>query len=326
MTPLSLLLLGACGGPVDPITGFDVNRPLETLPAVEDLEPGLTLLSEEDGLWLAWREDDLAVYAQVRPGADRPAEFTDADLGPYEIDSRVLDVDGYPFIETWGGHGPYDARWNAAVELPEDAVDSSHRDRDHAMAADLAQAWAEHPLAVDYPFMTDDLLVVTVGDLEMALLDLEAQPLENLRGGTFEHRTWVTYASCCVTWGEHSAVVVKTINKKKQLVLTRQAGNHGRKGTDPSMTQGDYRAWGGRSNKEPTLRNKAWRDADTFASSKGGGCNTSYGTVPGTHVCNDDSQAEWKNVRDNAIDYTQSTCSDWSLKTKHPTFSSGLVY
>lgn len=133
---------------------------------------------------------------------------------------------------------------------------------------------------------------------------------------TYTHWTTIRSGSCCWSWGQHSAVWFKSFEGATfvyQLILS----NHGRKANDSSLSNssGCPKSWGPRSNI--TLNFVPYYATDTFGTGDAGGCSTSYGITSGTHVCNDDSFAEYRNIKNNGVS-SWVTCSDSTLRTTAP--------
>ncbi len=135
---------------------------------------------------------------------------------------------------------------------------------------------------------------------------------------TYQHRADIRKATCCWSFGQHSAVQVRTYNSAgNSLLITVNTNNHGRSASDPSMTSssGCPKTWSGRTNLSPPTQ--PFLGMDNFSSGNAGGCGTSYGTTSGTHVCNDDSAAEYWHVKYNAS-ASWVTCGDQSLRSSAP--------
>lgn len=133
----------------------------------------------------------------------------------------------------------------------------------------------------------------------------------------YYHQAEVRWASCCVSFGHHSAVLFRVYSSTWQYLNYVSTRNHGREANDSSMTRasGCPRQWGVRSNMFPPLQ--PYAGSDSYSTGDAGGCGTGYGLGSGRHVCNDDSVASYWHVKYNAA-ATWITCGDSTLRQWAP--------
>lgn len=134
---------------------------------------------------------------------------------------------------------------------------------------------------------------------------------------SYYHSASVRWTNCCWGFGQHSAVLQKTFSSAGAFLNQTSTRNHGRESTHSSMADasGCPKAWGLRSNYWPPLQ--PYLATDYFADGNAGGCGTSYGLTSGTHVCNDDSQADYWHVKYNGYG-SWATCGDSTLRASAP--------
>ena len=113
---------------------------------------------------------------------------------------------------------------------------------------------------------------------------------------------------------------VRIFDNSGVLVADVKTRNHGRWVDDPSMhtAVGCPKAYRGRTNQTPLY--VPYFATDSYADGKAGGCQTAYGVLSGQHVCNDDSYAQYSNVKNNPfLLQAYATCSDTTLRGTTPT-------
>lgn len=118
--------------------------------------------------------------------------------------------------------------------------------------------------------------------------------------GSYRHKTHIYTAPLFWGYADHSAVKVNSCRSTSPptMDVTRPTS---------SMSLSCYENFRGRSNATPVL----WDNVcDSYSGS---------GVTSGTHVCNDDTYAEYGNVHDNYIVGAWSTCTDSSLRKSAPT-------
>lgn len=340
---------------VPTVTGLD-----SPLPALDDLPEGASVVFESDTeLWVAFRDGDEVVHLQGLIGPEREETGDDEagdpwGLGRYEVDVRILDIDGIPFVTDLDGHDFADPAWADALYYDSLDVDEERRDSDYSLAARAANEVFGSEIAERFPFVAagwqssvafdldaqidpwseDDYLVGTAPapegwlDDETETVDAGGDEDDMARSWTgYRHKVQLRWDWCCNAFGHHSAIRVYIYNSSGRRLATRNTGNHGRRASHPDMNTGKQRGWNGRSNFEPTIRGYA----DTSPGRRGGGCHTSYGWSPppsgdnGKHVCHDDSVAEWANVAQNQTG-TWGHCADNNLRQYRPNQVNGNGY
>lgn len=128
----------------------------------------------------------------------------------------------------------------------------------------------------------------------------------------YTHTVAIRKAVCCNSLGEHSAVRLSVKDSAGTFVGAVSTRNHGREADDPSMSNAFNcpQSWGGRNVAFPAFQ--PYVNTDNAIDGDAGGCNTSYGFSTGQHVCNDDSQAQYWNIKNNTSG-TWAVCSDSTL-------------
>jgi hypothetical protein len=135
-------------------------------------------------------------------------------------------------------------------------------------------------------------------------------------GSTFTHKVYIKKGPCffCGDTGEHSAVLLDVYYDGGSYIGSVSTQNHGREATDGSMSTAYNcpKTYTGRSvafpNFQPYISTDYWLGIYGDA----GGCGTSYGLTSGKHVCNDDSLAQYYNIKYNTT-ASWSFCGDSSL-------------
>ena len=137
-------------------------------------------------------------------------------------------------------------------------------------------------------------------------------------GYDYTYQTYIRWKNCCWSFGQHSAVLVNIYYTFTGVyagsVSTR---NHGTEASDSSMLTAANcpKAWSGRTSAYPYFQ--PYVGSDTYGTGDAGGCGTAYGLTSGLHVCNDDSLAEYSNLKYNSVS-SWLTCNDSSLRTTAP--------
>jgi hypothetical protein len=312
----------------------------------------ITALSAER-LTATATEADAKVYIELLRGGLRVNWQGDpAHDGNYEGDSLVTDAQGRAFLTAFGGDTAVDPSFIDRINKIQGDVDPDQRKLDLALAAKAGDRLAADPevdfelrrLASDVGYSARNTLidwningapvgepttptsdenrgdVPSAGDSRSAPNGV-AVTSQALAAATYVHQVYIRKGSCCWGFGEHSATRLRVFNSSGTLLNDVKSNNHGRRVDDESMSTaaGCPRSWSGRSNQLPPFQPYlAW---DTPVGGNSGGCATPYNDLPltdGGHVCNDDSLAQYSNVKNNAA-LTWSTCSDSTLRTNAPT-------
>lgn len=313
----------------------------------------ITALSAER-LTATATEADAEVQLELLRGALRMNWHGDpAHDGNYEGDSLVTDAQGRAFLTAFGGDTAVDSSWIDRIHQIQGDVDPEQRKANFTLAAKAGDSLAADPkvdfelrrLAGDVAYSARNTLVdwnthgAPIGEPATPTSDEttlnEAPPTgdtqrspdgvslnrQSLAVATYVHQIYIRKASCCWSFGEHSATRLRVFNSSGTLLNDVKSNNHGRRVDDASMStaEGCPRSWSGRSNQLPSFR--PYQQWDTSVGGNAGGCATPYEDLPltdGGHVCNDDSLAQYWNVKSNAA-LTWSTCSDDTLRTNAPT-------
>ncbi len=294
---------------------IDVSKP----------EAGLHLREEGPGSFLGtYTDGDLVFGIAIKEGACKPVTGVIPEVcgegggeAGHEIDTMITDRDGVPIAVAIGGDDFVEPSWAENMALGElFAPDAARRAREFAALEDLER---ELPAQLTGRLDLDGLLNVLHGvDIDdVASREHDADPFDvaGLPEGapppaaSYYHEIHEYKGACCGV-AEHSATLTFVYDSSWTPLSYVKRGNHGRYHSEAGMSWYCSYTSGLRSNSSPYVT--AYYSTDTYGSTPGGGCNTSYGLTSGKHVCNDDSHAEIKNVKANAYK-TASVCSDSSL-------------
>jgi hypothetical protein len=328
----ALVAAAGCAGDAEPRPDPD--------PEIE-LDPG-----PAGALGIDAARGSVRVRLELRRGASRPAAWQ-GDLrhdGQYEGDVMVLDAQGRPVLVELGGHAAVDAAWQERIERVQGPIDPKLRRRELELAGEAATQLA----AAGRLDHESQLLIAGLASSIRATLDgfddgpevvasAEPSPADGSDAGTgsalgrvgrlgqalgagYVHQVYVRGAACCWPGYQHSSTRLRIFDAYGVLVSDLKTRNHGRWVDDPSMRTavGCPRAYRGRANQTPLY--VPYLATDSFGDGRAGGCQTAYGVLSGEHVCNDDSFAQYSNVRDNPfLVPSYATCSDTTLRGTTPT-------
>ncbi|MEN9558045.1 MAG: hypothetical protein RL141_414 [Candidatus Parcubacteria bacterium] len=138
----------------------------------------------------------------------------------------------------------------------------------------------------------------------------------------YNHRVGIFYDPIYWIFGHHSAVFLEVYDSQGVFVASVSTRNHGREATDPTMRNvggGCPRTFTGRSIALPPMQPHI--TTDLFSKGDAGGCGTPYDAIfptSGGHVCNDDTAAEYWNIKFNSAS-SWVTCGDSTLRQFAPT-------
>lgn len=304
------------------------------------LPEGLTFFSDTVSVVGAWRQGDDMLFFASALGPCKPVDAvvpehcsnTLGDTGR-ETDAMILDRNGVPFIVAIGGDAFIDPTWAATIaEGVGRPIDETSRPNDYELAVLLGRSLAA---SRERDSSGDRLELQAVRDLASSI-DINAirarlhpepdiigvDPYDHpdlLTGGATSdagprYLHYIAVYSGWVDWtfgiGKHSATLTLVYNESWVPIASYKRGNHGRYHNASGMSFFcDYLS-GWRSNVIPHITPHF--SSDCYGATCGGGCSTSYGISDGKHVCNDDSHAEFGNVKYNA-DLSWGVCSDKNL-------------
>jgi hypothetical protein len=323
---VSLMIAAGCGPPA---------------PA-DDVGSGVHIVNlrqAEDGFKsVATRGNARVTLTVSRLGLRSEGFVRDPEIdSPYEADLIVRNRHDFPFL-TSGNHGVPDDADGGVVSLEspsqvnhyeqvEDlqlAVDAADRLRSQTGLGEMFR-WelrSLHYLAAGALERADDVIT---GRLEATPTEVAPSPTPAPTAGkalqswgwpapTYIHRISIRYAACCNSLGHHSAVLFEVFSGDGTFIGSISTKNHGREASDPSMVTatGCPRAWSGRTTVFPNFRPYLATDFDFWGANDAGGCHTYYGLWPGSHACNDDSQAQYWNIKYN-VSGTWAICEDAKL-------------
>ena len=291
---------------------------------------------------------EVSVHIELRQGPRRPAEWRGdpANEGEFEGDVLLSDSQGRVMLVEVGGHQPVDPTWPARMAAEHGRVDPTLRKQELALAITAAKQAALSPqLNAEEKILAQGLVVsagATLAEFDTgkeALRDAESSSWHHWHpfhdhdqagedhsarqksalAGPYVHQVYIRSASCCWSFGIHSATRLRIFDSAATLLADYKTRNHGRLVDDASMAtvSGCPKSFSPRSNMVPPYQPYVTTDLDgTY--NMAGGCNTPNGTTNGTHTCNDDSYAQYTNVKNNATS-AYSICSDNILTSVAPT-------
>lgn len=334
---IAALMAAGCGGEpnaADESQGIQITKQTET-----DLR--VTTASE----------DAKASIFIHRNGLRDVDAILDPDIdSPYDSDILVRNRRGFPFV-TSGNHGlPNDPDTGKTIlsERPS-FIDKHEQIEDLQLAIETVERLrAQSVVGVQYNgelrslfYMLDsalnsanDLLNKTsrtkspmnmTGPLAQRQLDGNTADKEDVATANqaftapYTHTVWIRYSPIFwIAWqGDHSAIKLEISDSLGALIAQISTRNHGMEATDPRM----YSVWtcpstfSGRNVVFPAFQ--PYVNSDTALSGDAGGCNTSYGFFSGQHVCNDDSIAQYWNIK-YLTTSNYPTCSDSTLRKVAP--------
>lgn len=273
--------------------------------------------------------DTVFVTIEAVDGAKRAAEVLKQhpDLGPSEIDYRILDQDGRMFVLGVGGDSFANEEW---------AHDLDIRHEDLPPAADRD---AHYELLVRAEPILEDLEGQINSDHYRTLLMLlQAIAREKLERDTFDEPsedfplersvTYIHYGAiykAALYWGiaDHSGTRAQSWNSIRTLMyLDYSRGNHGRYWFEAGMSLNCSSDFSGRTSS--SLSHYAPYSTTDTSTNQGGGCSTPfnpYSLSASNHVCNDDAYAQYGNIKYGAA-VCWVTCGSSGLRTSSPACSS----
>jgi hypothetical protein len=279
--------------------------------------------------------DDAFVVVMFKKGAPRPHEYHgDPNVdSPHEFDIAVQDRNGALSHLFIGGDELIDLNWIDVMSPPppESTLEERHEDLllalellerlEESLALSRAYEWEIRGLRTSLQATLREVSFTGPQDLQLeppqsGTLDEILPPPSQVI--TYTHVVQIRKGPCCWDYGEHSAVLVHLYDAGNQYLTSIETGNHGRQATHNSMSTAANcpKAYGGRANFAPTVQ--PYKATDTFWDGDAGGCNTPYGTTAAKHVCNDDSLAQFYNVKNNSAAVSWLTCGDGLLRTVAP--------
>lgn len=319
---LSLLVAGCAPGMTPLSTEDDVGQ--DTGQSFQVQGPAVSGISiQSNGFELVIEDESTVMRVQAVRGSRRSDEIMKLhpELSEFELDVRVLDADGRPFVTSIAGDDWADPTWGEDYWAADtDQVDPAQRKAEFELLAASADLIED----VDVPGFDMELIdlaeVARFNDMGRISAELSmGQMVDELDGAAPPSTTYTHYAGVYRAsrwWGtyDHSgiyAVAYTGSSSSPTIYSTVMRGNHGAYPTDSSMSVYCATNWSGRS--RTTLYVAPYTD-NSYGSSQGGGCSTSYGLTSGYHVCNDDTHAEYGNVKNNSYS-SWAVCGDSSLNT-----------
>lgn len=299
--------------------------------AAAPLEIRVTEQTDMDLRVEASRGDAFTSFVVHRNGV-RDSDFVrDPDIdSPYDSDLIVRNRHDFPFI-TSGNHGvPTDPETGVPDMEPRMSFDQDAQIADLELTVEAAVELCEHDgVGDEFRWELRSLYYLAVASLEGARTALVTEHSDlpqtedgigvtrQALSGNYIHRVQIRWVDCCWVWGHHSAVFLEILDSNYGWVAGISTRNHGREATDGSMStvNGCPKTFTGRSAASPNFQPFAY--TDTFLTGDAGGCWTSYGTGSGQHVCNDDSYAQYLNIKYDTAAYW-STCNDSTLRQWAP--------
>lgn len=271
---------------------------------------------------------------------------------PYDSDIILRNRHGFPFLTSSNHGIPKDPEGEVLSMVPNAVFIHSEQLEDLQLIVDAADAlrdrqdvrtlfrWEIRRLRSMAAFalqnannilngITASEPTPTVQEFEVGLIsradsNKDLRPSANIRNtemssvlsSTFTHQVQIRRGPCffCGDTGEHSAVLLSVYYDSGGFIGSVSTQNHGREATDPSMTTAYNcpRSYSGRSIAFPNFQPYVSTDLLLGVYGDAGGCHTGYGVTSGHHVCNDDSQAEYNNIKYN-LSGTWQFCQDSTL-------------
>ncbi len=309
----------------------------------------LSVAATDDRLTASLERGEAFVVLEFLQGPERPPEWRrDPSVdSPHIFDTILLDRNGASLILQLGGDEFIEPQWVDLVVAPPDTSTLEERHEDILLGMELLDRLEAHAVAPDFAWEIEGLrftLEHALRDIASSRLnDLNPEPTPDLReaipllaegatlpelarppqaaaGDGFIHQIDIKTGECCWNYAEHSAVIVTSFMPPHIWLAMVVTGNHGRLATNPSLSSAPScpKSWSGRDYLFPKFQ--PFEADDDAHEGEAGGCNTSYGVLAGRHVCNDDSLAQYYNVKyDQAGNWE--TCSDGTLRKKAPNCS-----
>jgi hypothetical protein len=261
-------------------------------------------------------EDERPVRFEVTEGPTMPPEQRRGDRAEmdHEHDVRFLDLEGRTFVAESGGSSFVNEAWldelEAASTVPIDAADRQADLRRLAALGELLRVAAHEGT------IADDPLAIVANSAALASAEAEIDPDDDDShpdvgaappATTYRHKAHIYVGSVAFTiggktyYGEHSAMKVNIYDDSGTYLAKYTTSNHGSGPGDSSMVESCHVSYKGRSSSTPQLWDKA---CDRY---------TSYGFGPGNHVCNDDTELEWYNVKKDKDTGNDTTCYLFSI-------------
>lgn len=324
---------------VSPIGCVDGEDDLQQRSATQD---PFSLTYSQDELVASLEFDDSFVLVRFRKGEPRPRDFRrDPTIdSPHIFDTALQDRNGALLHLQMGGDMLIDPHWIDLMVPPPETSTLDERHEDILLTLDLLDQLESRP-GPGREFFWEIKSLRTA--LETTLREVSFSGPQNLNAEpslppvgtaqteqeallpppsqltTYTHEVQIRSGPCCWNWGEHSAVLVRVYDDSSQSFLTSiETGNHGRQPLHPSMSTAAFcpKAWSGRLNFAPVVQ--PYILTDTAWDGDAGGCNTPYGITSLKHVCNDDSLAQFLNVKNNSAASNWLTCGDGMLRAAAP--------
>lgn len=274
----------------------------------------------EGGFRFSVEREDTLIEIQLERGGRRDQDLLDRhpELSEYESDVRVLDAGGLTFVSAIAGDDWVNPDWGTDYWNATGGGDVN-RDSEFELLAGAADKIGELTLP-DFDVEIGDVAAIArFHDLGRMKAELSAADLEEPSEPPPPSATYSHYAaqfSASRWWGsyDHSGVYAMAYTgslSSPSIRSTVLRGNHGALPTDSAMSLYCSKSWSGRTST--TLYAAPYTD-NSYGTSQGGGCSTSYGAIfdNGNHVCNDDSHAEYGNVKNNSYS-VWAVCSDNDL-------------
>jgi hypothetical protein len=308
-----LWLTAAVGcGPVSEVNGEGPTTEVGTITLVAN---------DQESLSGTFHSVGADVQFEVVRGDPIPEDVTAADVTApsFEIDARVMTLNGEPFAERLGGHGYILPTWmiESAQEWP--VPDDNKRRIEWDVAVDLGLRIADGRLEAVAP----DLALALEELIEGSMVDVESEgDVGVLRSAqnTYHHHFEIWYKPVVYDrLAQHSSTRALYHSPTGTLLQTIFTCNHGTCGAVAPNTLKCSTLYQGRNNRLPPTADctRSILTSENYGSLSC--CNTLYGPTNGRHVCNDDTITQRQMMAYNGNPpAVPSQCSDNTLERYAP--------
>jgi len=276
--------------------------------AAEDEHAGaasgaLSVVERDDAagaLALGYQEGERTIRYEMRlgPAMETPPSAEDLAINPdlptHEVDVRVLDADGKPFVTQMGGHAFIDPSWGTPIV---EDFDEAGRRKDFELLAHAAAAFR----ALDVPARLEQFRRTGIQIGAGTSADPDKPELADRKSGLDSTQGAIAWGpSSVVKWdfvvrkkpfgccgvGDHSAVTLRGWSSSNSIVFQAYSCNHGTCASDTSV-MGVHCVMSGFKTDDGTHSRYFYPE----------GCSTSYNvTSVWGHNCNDDSELQGRAI------------------------------
>lgn len=262
------------------LTEKTVQQENDVLVADQSLPFGVTSLArDEAGIRGVYKN----LTFETRRGPRVPRELRDSVAAPeFEIDVRILNKNGEPFLVQIGGHEPVDGMWSSSFEAaPQGTVSDPAEVRTQFEGA-LEMVSVMHAVRFQADLAAEHKALLNLEPLIRSLL-APAPIGEERQTSACNYRNSIAIHDqpCCAGLGRHSGTIARNIAANGTTTQAWAACNHG---TCP---------------QQMPLKCQWTSDANRCTLPTVPVCSTPYNALSccGGHNCNDDSSIQYTAVR-----------------------------